>query len=275
METRGENAKLKQFLLGNPSQQPEDAEEIGVRIIADRNFDEKISFAEEELIEDFLDDALTAEEKELFYVNFLTTPERVELFEETALLRNYARTHFAEASENLTDEKKSGSFFESLRLFLSSNLVRPIAAVLIILVIGAVVWRVAFYDANGLTQIEKDYAALNAKDLNNAPEIANLTNKSLAAGTFRDTDSAATLNAANLTEKVLFRLALPPAAAKDTLLNLELVKGGQTVFRQTDLRVYQNQNGQELKVVLPKTVLSKGTYQIKLSNGVSYGFAVE
>jgi hypothetical protein len=273
MDTRGENAKLKQFLLGDPSQQ--DAETIGVQIIADRNFDEKMSSAEEELIEDFLDDALTTEEKELFFANFLTTPERIELFEETALLRNYAQTHFAEAPENLTEEKKSGSFFEGFRLFLSSSIMRPLAAGLIILVIGAVVWRIVFYDASNLTQIEKDYAALNAKDLNNAPEIGNLTNKSLAAGTFRDTDSAATLNAANLTEKVLFRLALPPATPKDTALNLELVKGGQSVFKQTNLRVYQNQNGQELKVILPKTVLSKGTYQIKLSNGANYGFAVE
>lgn len=273
MDKRGENAKLKQFLLGSSSEP--DSEEIGVRIITDRNFDEKMSFAEEELIEDFLDDALTAEEKELFYANFLTTPERIELLEETALLREYAQTNFTKTSENLTEEKKSGSFFESLRLFLSSNLLRPIAAVLIILVIGAVVWRVAVYDASGLSQIEKDYAALNARDLNNAPEIANLTNQSLAAGTFRDTDSTAKLNGANLTENVLFRLALPPETPKDRLFNLELVKGGQTVFKQTGLRVYQNQNGQELKVILPKTVLSKGSYQIKLSSGGSYGFAVE
>ena len=36
MEIRGENAKLKQFLLGNPSQQ--DAEEIGVQIILNNAF---------------------------------------------------------------------------------------------------------------------------------------------------------------------------------------------------------------------------------------------
>ncbi len=273
MNIQGENAKLKLFLLGNPSEQ--DAEEIGVRIIADRNFDEKMSFAEEELIEDFLDDALTAEEKELFYANFLTTPERVELFEETALLRDYAQTNFPKASESLTDEKKSDSFFDTLKIFFSANLLRPIAAVLIFLVIGTVAWRIFLSDANGLTQIEKDYAALNAKDLTNPSETANLTNKSLLAGTFRDTDGASKLIAANLTDNVLFRLALPSEAAKDTVFNLELVKGGQTVFKQTNLRVYQNPNGQELKIILPKTVLSKGSYQIKLNNGVSYGFAVE
>ncbi len=105
MDKKGENAKLKQYLLGNSSEN--DAEEIGVQIIADREFDERMSLAEGELIEDFLDDALTAEEKELFYAHFLTTPERIELFEETALLRNYAQTHLANAAEKLTQEKKS------------------------------------------------------------------------------------------------------------------------------------------------------------------------
>jgi hypothetical protein len=269
---QGENSELKRFLLGSESEK--EAEEIGVRIISDTAFAEKMAFVEEDLIEDFLDDALTAEEKELFHKNFLTTAARVELLEETALLRNYARNHPSEVSARADEEKKPGGFFDSLREFLTLNL-RPIAAVLIILVIGAVVWRIAFYDAGGLSDIEKQYAALNANDLNNPSETANLSNKSLIAGTFRDADSTAKLNSGNLTEKVLFRLALPSDTSKNASFNLELVKGGQTVFRQSNLRVYQNPSGQELKVILPKSVLSKGNYQIKLSNGANYGFAVE
>ena len=76
MDNQSESAKLKQFLLGNLAEG--EAEEIGVRIIADRELDEKMSFAEEELVEDFLDDELTAEEKELFFANFLTTPARID-----------------------------------------------------------------------------------------------------------------------------------------------------------------------------------------------------
>jgi hypothetical protein len=126
-----------------------------------------------------------------------------------------------------------------------------------------------------LSDTEKQYAALNTKDLNTAPEAANLSSKSLITGTFRDADSTSKLTAANLTENVLFRLALPSETPKDASFNLELVKGGQTVFRQTNLRVYQNQSGQELKVILPKSALSKGNYQIKLNNNLTYGFAVE
>lgn len=268
---QGENIKLKQFLLGNLPEN--EAEEIDVQIITDESFEEKLVFAEEELIEDFLEDLLSEQEKELFFENFLTTGERVELFEETALLKKFAQTNFVKP-EVETNEKKSGSFFEQLKRFLALNL-RPIAAVLIILVVGAILWRVVFYDGGALNDLEKVYAGLNGNDLANPAFSEGLTNQSLIAGTFRDTDSAATLNAEKLTDKVFFRLALPSETRPEALFNLELIKAGQTVFKQTNLRVYQNQNGQELKVILPQSVLTKGTFQIKLSNGANYGFAVK
>jgi hypothetical protein len=267
-----ETTKLRQFLLGNSAET--EGEEIGRRIISDRDFDDEMSFAEEELIEDFLENTLTAEEKELFYRNFLTSPARIELLKETTRLRNYARNHFVKVSETAREEKKSGGFFENLKAFLTLNL-RPIAAVLIILMLAGVAWRVFVYEAGGLTQIEKEYAALNAKDLSNPSETAHLSSKSLLSGTFRDAGGSVKLNPANLTENVLFSLALPPATPKDALFDLELTKGGQAVFKQNKLRVYQNQSGQELKVILPRSVLSKGSYQIKLNSGANYGFAVE
>jgi hypothetical protein len=273
MNIEGENTKLKQFLLG--SQSEKEAEEIGVQILADRSFADKMAFAEEELIEEFLDEALTTEERELFFKNFLTTPARSELLNENVLLRSYARNHLTEASERVSEEKKSGNFFDALKGFLSLNL-RPLAAALIILAFVGIGLYVYIYNAGGgLSQTEKDYAALNAKDLSNPSETANLSSKSLLAGTFRDTDSASKLTAANLTENVLFRLALPSGTTPDKRFNLELIRGGQTVFKQTNLRVYQNPNGQELKVLLPKAVLSKGTYQIKLNDDTTFGFAVE
>lgn len=272
MDKQDNNPKLKHFLLGSAGEK--DAEEIGVRLIADREMEEQMSLAELNLIEDFLDGALTAEEKELFRANFLTTPARIELLKETAGIRNYARSHPAEDSEYAAEEKKSGGLFENFRRFLSLNL-RPVAAVLLILALGAIVWRVVFYDAGGLSATEREYAALNAKDLATAPDIANLTSQSLISGTFRDADTGAKLKAETLTEKVLFRLVLPAGTPPDASLNLELIRGGQTVFRQKNLKVYQNPGGQELKVILPKTVLTDGNYRIKLGNGLTYGFTVE
>jgi hypothetical protein len=272
MESQGEILRLKQFLLGSLEQA--DADEIGVQIIANRKLDEKVSFAEEELIEDFLDGALTEEENDLFYLNFLTTPERIELLEETAALKDHAKNYFKKEAVIDTEEKKSVSFLDGLKGFLTLNL-RPLAAVLIILVLGGIAWRVFLYDPDGFSQIERDYAALNSKDLGNAPETANFSNKSLTPGTFRDSALTAKLNAAALTDNVLFRLALPPATPKETLFSLELLRDSQIVFKQKDLKTYQNQSGQEVKVILPKSVLTKGIYQFKLNNGISYSLAVE
>jgi len=272
MLSQGENVKLKRFLLGNL--EDDDADRIGAQIIGDRSIDDKISLAAEELIEDFLDGALTDEENELFYQHFLTTPERIELLEETALLKNHAKNQLLKEDTNQTEEKKSEGYFESLKRFLTLNL-RPIAAVLIFLALAGVAWRVFIYNPGDLSPLEKEFAALNSKDLNNAPEAANLTSKSLIAGVFRDTSEGSKLTAASLTENVLFRLALSAETPKDALLNLELLRGGQLVFKQTGLRIYQNQSGRELKVILPKSVLTKGSYQIKLSSGSTYGFVVE
>ena len=270
MNREGENAKLKEFLLGiEPA-----TEEVGVQLIADPGFAEQMSLAEEELIEEFLDGDLTADEKALFYRNYLTTPERKALIDETALLRRYARRNFAQHSEPLPKEKKSAGYLEGLKGFLTLNW-RPVAAVLVILIVAGIAWRVYFYDVERLTPIEREYAALNSKDLSGGAETAKLSSKSLAPGTFRDADSASRLSAASLTGDVLFRLALPAETPSATRFDLELVRGGQTVFRQTGLRVYQNPNGQELKVVLPRSVLVKGAYQLKLNTGATYALIVE
>jgi hypothetical protein len=267
----GEDKKIREFLLGSASEK--NAEEVGLRLFADPGFDEKMSFAEEELIEDFLDDLLPAEESELFKRNFLITPKRRDLLREIAQWRRLAHTAQARPAQSKAEEKKPRGLFDGLREFLSLNL-RPVAAVLLVLVLGGVAWRVFFYQA-GLSSNEEVYARLNAKDLNTAPEIVGLSNRSLIPGTMRSAGEAGKLNFAALTENVLFRLALPAGTPPDARFNLELVKGEETIFRQNDLRVYQNPNGQELKVILPKAVLPKGAYQIKLNDGASYALAVE
>lgn len=273
MNKQGESAKLKEFLLGIETDA--DAEEIGVRLIADREFGEKMSGAEEELVEEFLDGELTAEEKELFYRNYLTTPARRALLEETALLRSFAEAKLPETLDNSSEQKKTVGFFDGLKAFLAVNL-RPLAAAFLILIIAGIAWRVFLYDGSpALSPIEKEYAALNSKDLSGGAETAGLSSKSLIVGTFRDTNPASALKSESLTDNVFFRLALAPDTPRDARFDLQLIRGGQTVFRQSDLRVYQNPNGQELKVILPKSVLPKGTYQLKLNDGATYGFTVE
>ena len=103
-----ETTKLKQFLLDDLLEK--EADEISLQIIADEDFEGKMLFAEAELIEDFLEGSLSAAETELFYRNFLTTPERIELLEETAFLKEYAQTRNSKSAKEETDGKKSANF---------------------------------------------------------------------------------------------------------------------------------------------------------------------
>src|SRR5437763_2043708 len=84
-----ESAKLKQYLLGNLSQ--EAAAEIDLRIIEDDALTEHLALAESDLIEDYLEGSLSTEELALFNSNFLTSADRKQQLGEISLLKRYAR----------------------------------------------------------------------------------------------------------------------------------------------------------------------------------------
>lgn len=267
---------FKQYLLGNLS--PPESEAIDLQIIADEDSEEKLLWAESELMEDFLDESLSADEIVLFKNNFLVSSERISQFKQISLMRNYARrTANKSVSENAC-EPAAESFFEKLKFFFSLNW-RPLAAVFTLVVVGTFA---AFYlTAKHQTVSEIEYAALNRKDLSDLEEYKPLSNLSLISGVFRDSGDARKLTENKLTEKVLFRLALPVKSAAPDKFKAELVKAGNSAFTLNDLPFYTNPNGQELRLLLPSTELKKGTYQLKITNQSApespfvYSFTVE
>lgn len=64
-------ANLKQYLLGNLP--PQEAEAIDLQIISDESSEEKLLWAESELMEDYLDETLSPTDVELFKENFLVS----------------------------------------------------------------------------------------------------------------------------------------------------------------------------------------------------------
>lgn len=276
-----ENSKLKQYLLGNLTQG--ETEKLDLRIISDAGLEEPLLMAEHELVEDYLEKNLSTEESELFRRNFLVGSKRESLLREVALLKRYAQ-HSA-LSDNLSKtatETAGDGFFEKLKGWFSLNL-RPAAAVLTLLIAGLLifgVWRIFLTDS--MSPLEREYAALNQKDLSSPAEFQNSSSVNLVPGTFRDTNQTTKFKAAGLTENVLFRLALPAQTDLQTKYRAELSKDGTRIFTQQKIRVYQNQSGQEVRLILPKSVLSApGQYKITLENSVnqestvSYTLAVE
>jgi hypothetical protein len=269
-------ANLKQYLLGNLP--PPETEAVDLQIISDEISEETLLWAESELMEDYLDEALTPAEISLFKQNFLVSPERVTQFKQISLMRTYARSGSAKSAAENTLETRSISFFENLKNFFSLNR-GPAIAVFSFLLIGLL--AVFYFTANDQTVTEKEFAALNRNDLSDLAKFQTLSSLSLSGGTFRDAGDTRKLAANTLTEKVLFRLALPIRAGVSDKFRAELVKNREIVFTQLELPFYNNPNGQEIRLLLPSAELTKGTYQIKITSASSpdstliYNFGVE
>ncbi|MEQ1764156.1 MAG: hypothetical protein ABL984_13570 [Pyrinomonadaceae bacterium] len=250
MEQTSEN--LRKYLLGSLS--ASEIEEIDVQIISDTNLSDPLAFAENELIEDYLDGALTPEEEDLFRRNFLTSNERRSMVGETSLLREYA-DRFSEPLVTVTEP--ANSVFEKLR----SIFARPAfagATALAALLIALLVWQTFIRDSS--TQLEREYAAMNLRDI---PAENSFSSISLISSNLRDSNSAPRHSVNNLTDTVLVRLALP--AGDDAATFKAVISRGSTkVFAVASVKSYQNPNGREVKMLLPRSILEKGQYQIRL-----------
>lgn len=266
-----ESHRLRQYLLGTLAE-PETAE-IDLRIIEDEAFSAEVSLAESELMEDYLEGSLSNEELKLFEANFLPSPERERQLREILLLRDYARKAKNSEKQAATagDSTTLGDFF---RMYF-----RPLmagGAVVAALLLVAVIWQ--GYFGGSSPPLEREYAELNKKDLSNPASINGFATISLSSGSFRDANSAVKQSSEKLTETVLFRLALPAGSEGTTAFIAKISRGSALIFTLNDLHSYQNPNGKEVRILVPRSILQKGQYQIRLENGappVAYAFSIE
>jgi hypothetical protein len=162
---------------------------------------------------------------------------------------------------------------------------RPLTVVLALLIIClglGIAWKIFFGKTNvELTQLEKEYNEMNHQDLSKFSDFQNLSTVNLSPGTFRDSGNAHKFNQQQLTENVFFRLIIPYEIENETLFNVQILKDQSLVFRQNQVKIYKNQSGQEIRLIVPGSILQKGQYQISLENpqikdsNLVYSLAVE
>lgn len=271
-----DNAKLKHYLLGNLP--PDEIEAIDLEIISDGSLEEKLHWAENELMEDYLDKVFSPAEVNLFENNFLVSSERKIQLRQLALLKKFARHETTKDSPIELCEKSSGSFFEELKKLFFGNW-RLAAAGFALFVIVSLVGTL-LYNASKQTPLEKEFAQINQNDLSNLAEFKNLSHLNLAAGTYRDANEASKFSVDKLSEKILVRLALPTEVNPTDTFKIEVIQADKGIFSQNKIRFYDNSNGRELRLLLPSSLLKKGDYQIKAAKEnskdsiVVYNFAI-
>lgn len=237
-----------------------DAEKLELQVISNEDSEIEMLSAEENLIEDYLDGKLTNEEKQAFDKNFLVTEERRKRVEFIGLMRTYAE------KKAFPSETKPG-FFEQLKaFFIQRRLTLAFASVFLILTLGAA-WQILFNADESINETE--IAALNKRDLSNLNEFKYLKTLNLTSGTLRSGGNSSNLSEKDLTEQVLLRMALPYSAAENKDFTIEISQNGE-VLQNFVQRSLQNQ---EVRILLPKSVLEKGEYQISLeTDGEKYNY---
>jgi len=150
-----EKEKVRMYLLGTLRDQDEMRQIEEDQLINDE-FEENLSIAEEELIEEFLDGELSEAERDRFVSHFLLTPERKHKLSLIRNLRKYAAATAPETIAAPPPQKSSAGWL--------SYFSRPVFqfAVICLVLIGAGygVWRVGFYRSNlddGLASLQRAY----------------------------------------------------------------------------------------------------------------------
>ncbi len=149
---------IKKYLLGDLHDEAE-LRRIEERILLSDDFNETLLIAEDNLIEEYLDDSLTKDERERFDRFFCASPERRQKIQLIGNLRKYAAHANSQESKQSAAEKRS-SFFH--QLFYPLNGLRLAAFALILCGICFAFWRIGFYESDtdqGLARLRAVYSS--------------------------------------------------------------------------------------------------------------------
>lgn len=247
-----DETKLREYLLDDLSSA--ETEEIEMFILENPDFETSLADAENELIEDFTDDSLTANERERFLKHFLTSARRRE---ELEFLQALKKSQTVSLAVTPAEEKKS--FLDSLRGFFRLTFVQFASASMAILIIAGGIW---WFTANRQSELAREISILNEKNLSDLSAIQNLPTLTLIPGVFRGNESRQTLAKETAGETVLLRLALPGNYANKPTANL--YRGDVPLAEIKNVSVYQNPAGSEIRLLLPAAKLEKGDYRLEL-----------
>lgn len=203
-----EQETVRKYLLGNLGDAGE-LRRIEENILLNDEFAEQISIAEDEMIEEFLDGELSAEESESFRQFFLAVPERRQKLALIESLRNYAaRNDFQPEVQNSENEVRA-----RFGWFLLPEFIRFAVAVLFVGVIGVIVWRAVFYESDtdkGLAQLSVAYRGTRPLESRSTADFGYAPFTVTRGETVSPTDS----NALDRAERFLLDAAKNPSDAE-------------------------------------------------------------
>lgn len=249
---------LRKFLLG----EVDDAERERIErlFLIDPQFNERLVAAEQSLIDDYLEKRLTAEDREMFLLQYGASHGQRRKLRIVKSIAEYAEAQSVNAPKDAINEVRRGWF----GLKPLPALVWSTAAILLV-ALALTIWLQSRTTSQPDPQhlaIERELASLNdpSRLRETLPQMASL---SVAPITLRNVERQALFTPRP--EIRVLELHLLQVQNKPTKYRAVLQKGpGSEQFRFPEVQAADN-NSRIIRLRVPTSLLSRGTYQIILS----------
>jgi len=258
------DALLRQFLLGQVDDQ--ERQRLESMFVTGTLSNERVMAAEQHLLDDFLEDSLTPEDRERFLAQYGETPAAQRKLRIAKSIQDWAAT----SAEVTAVGAAAGSRWSRLlgRVRLKPVFVVPIAAVALIAIIFAVVvLRGRWEQRNTYLAIQQELLRLNAPSMSRDVSATAVT---LMPGALRSTDAEKEVNPPPNVESVELRLLW---TQKERFPSYQATIRRFDEDEQYTIPNLQLDSGNAISLRLPPRYLTRGLYQIEVSgvadNGVT------
>lgn len=255
------DALLREFLLGKVTD--EDRQRIETLFLTDAEMKERIFAAEQELIDDYLDGALTTENRDQFLLQYGQTSEQQQRLRIAQSIKEWAHT---ESSGSQTVPANSSSWgVLGAQLRSKRALFIPIALAAVLLIVAVVWLRDLSEQRNRRLAVEQELAQLNSPS-GVREDPSRILFVYLSPVTVRNAEQAEIRSRSGI-RIVELRL---PWIQKDRYSSYQAEfrrVGGDESFT---IRNLQAATDGTIRVRLPTHLLSRGQFQLRLS-GVGAG----
>lgn len=249
------DALLRQFLLGQVDDQ--ERQRLERMFVTGALSRERVMAAEQHLLDDFLDDSLTPEDKERFLAQYGETPS------EQRKLR-IAQTIHDWAGAEVVGAAAAGSRWSRLfgRVWQRPVIAVPIVAGVLIVIVAVVALRNSWDTHRAMQQ---EFVRLNSPSMLREPSVGSVT---LTPGTVRSVEAENEVT--------------PPANAEFVELRLLWTQKDHFPSYQATIRRFEEdesftipnlqlESGNVIRLRLPPSYLTRGLYQIEISGVAATG----
>lgn len=265
-----DNSVIRQYLLGGLSETEQ--RRIEELFIQDADYRENVLITEDELVEDYLEGALTEQERQKFVAHFLATPQQKQKLRLAMSLKRYASgdtgTGLSPAGGDAAsgrDKRRISLHWLKLR---NPFTVLPLAAALLILLVfgaGRLVEmrrlsREREQEQSRRAEVERELAAANAPGFTPGGQVYPFVLSPISVRGGPGGGSAAPPADATVVELLLVLMG----DARPSYRVLLQKVGEPGAFAVGNLRAVDTPTGQAVSVKIPARLLPRGHYQLQL-----------